>query len=58
MPKLIRVEFEETYVDIGKPLEISAEAHENVRLMDVIQVGDQLRYRYAIIWENSDDLAD
>lgn len=54
MPKLIRVEFEETYVDIGKPLEITAQAHENVRLMDVIQVGDQLRYRYAIIWENGD----
>lgn len=52
--KTIRVEFEETYVDIGTPLEITAEAHENVRLMDVAQVGNQLRYRYAVIWENGD----
>lgn len=52
--KQIVIEYEETYVCKGKPLEVSAPSAECVRVLDVTQVADDLRYRYAIIWENGD----
>ena len=52
--KQFRIEFEETHVPKDQPLEVVAEDVEYIQLFEIIPVGQELRYRYAVIWENGD----
>jgi hypothetical protein len=55
MTKQFKIEFEEEHVPKGQPLEVSAESVDHIKLFDVIPVGQETRFRYAVIWENGDD---
>lgn len=53
-PIPIRVEYGEEHLPEGEELELYAATALHVKILDVTQVGPDLRYRYAILWENGE----
>lgn len=51
-PTELTIEYEEQTIGPDEQLHVTAESADNVRILDVTQIGPDLRYRYAVIWEN------
>jgi hypothetical protein len=48
----IRIEYVEEHIAPGKELEVYAASADHVRVLDVTQVGSEMRVRYVVLWEN------